>query len=527
MTPIATKGLYLKNCILPLATKVVGSMLMTLVIVSSVFPTTVWFTDSMTFPKWLCTCVSVLILLAVGSLFKFFRVPGLFLSTKGFSIGVTIVCAMESLLFMAQQLSHVSKSGVAIAGSFDNVAGFASCLVLSLPWGMSGIRNQRPMVKWLLIVAKTLCVIGLVCSGSRLGMLCLLAMGMIYLKVKRRWLLFVLCVALLVMVVGFKRHSSTGRWFIYERSIEMMASKPLAGWGSRGFERNYMQVQADYFREHGHSTYTKLADNVHHPLSEYLLIGVNYGVIALLASLAVTGLLLRRLSRDADHPDLLATVVALVLLGLFSYPMHYPFAWMVLSVVLLAVMKSQKHLPRMGYLVISAIAVVLLFPLYSFFKTERRWAALAEKARYGLYKTTLPGYQQLMDRKGDDPRFLYNYAAVLCEAGELKQAKSIITECYHSFKDYDVCLLAANIYAEANDIHRAENYYKEAHLMVPSRIMPPYGLFRLYQRSGLRLKEQQVGREILRLKIKVPSSKATEIKEKVRYDLHHENISHD
>lgn len=490
-------------------------MLVTLVIVSSVFPTTTWFTDSMTFPKWLCTWVSVLLLLAGGSLFQFFRISVPFLSTKGFSICLTIACALESLLFMAQQLSMVSKPGMATAGSFDNVAGFVSCLVLSLPWGISEMRNHRPMVKWMMIVAKALCVLGVVCSGSRVGVLCLLAMGMIYLKVKRRWLLSALCVALLVMVMGFKQNSSKGRWFIYERSIEMMASKPLVGWGHKGFESHYMQVQADYFRQQGHSAYATLADNVHHPMSEYLLVGVNYGVFAFLASLALTGMLLWRLSRDTRHREMFAAMMALFLLCLFSYPLRYPFAWMILCVVLLNVSKEKMRLPRAGYLVMTGVALVLLIPVHAVYQTERSWAALADKAQCGLYKTTLPGYQKLMGRKGNDPRFLYNYAAVLCEAGCQKSAKDVINECYRSFKDYEVSLLAANIHAEAGDVRSAEKYYAEAHLMVPSRIMPLYGLFRLYQRMGLQQKAKHVGCDILNFKEKIPTAISEEIKRKV------------
>lgn len=502
-------------------------MLMTLVVLSSVFPTSTGLTDSMTLPKWLCSLASALLLVVAWSLSRFFRKHVPFLHADGFFVVVTLACALESLLFLAQQLSMVPKSGMATAGSFDNVAGFASCLALSLPLGISKIRSQRPVVKWLLIVAKALCVIGVVGSGSRVGMLCLLAMAMIYLKVKKAWRLPVLCVALLLMVIGFKQNSSTGRWFIYEQSIKMMASKPLTGWGYKGFENHYMQVQADYFRQHGQSAYTMLADNVHHPLSEYLLIGVNYGMVALLASLAVTGLMLKRLSRDMGHPDLFASIVALILFSLFSYPMHYPFAWMVLAVALLAMKKSQKRLPRMGYLVVSAVAVVLLMPLYSFFKTERCWAGLAEKAQLGLYKTTLPGYQQLMDRKGDDPRFLYNYAAVLCEAGELKQARGIITKCYQSFKDYDVCLLAANIHAEAKEIGQAEKYYKEAHLMVPSRIMPLYGLFQLYQRNEMQLKAQQEGKYVLNLGEKIPTETTKKLKRRVFLSLQINNKHHE
>lgn len=516
-----------KDCILPVATKVIGFMLVTLVIVSSVFPTTSWFTDSMTFPKWLCTWVSVLLLLAVCSLFKFFRISMPFLSVKDFSISVTIACALESLLFMAQRLLMVPKSGMAIAGSFDNVAGFASCLALSIPWGINGIRSHSPIIKWMIIVGKVVCVLGVLCSGSRVGILSLLAIGMVYLKVKRSWLLSALCVALLVLVIGFKHDSSSGRWFIYERSIEMIASKPLLGWGVRGFENNYMQAQADYFRQHGQSAYAMLADNVHHPLSEYLLVGVNFGVFAFLVPLGITGLLLKRLSGDTSRQNLFATMVVLFLFCLFSYPLHYPFAWLMLAVVLLNMFENKLCLPRMGYLAMLVVAITLLFPAYFRYQTERCWADLAEKAQYGLYKTTVPGYQKLMERKGNDHRFLYNYAAVLCEAGNLKLAKRVISGCYRSFKDYEVCLLAANIHAEKGDVRSAEKYYMEAHLMVPSRLMPLDGLFRLYRRSNQPAKAEQVGQDILRLKIKVPSSKAKEIREKVRFDLHHEGNSYD
>lgn len=139
----------------------------------------------MTLPKWLCSLASSLLLVVAWSLSRFFRMHAPFLRADGFFVVATLVCALESLLFLAQQLSIVPKVGMATAGSFDNIAGFASCLALSLPLGISKMKSQRPVVKWLLIVAKMLCVVGIVCSGSRMGMLCLGAMVMIYLKVKK------------------------------------------------------------------------------------------------------------------------------------------------------------------------------------------------------------------------------------------------------------------------------------------------------------------------------------------------------
>ena len=70
-----------------------------------------------------------------------------------------------------------------------------------------------------------------------------------------------------------------------------MKEHPIIGHGHRGFEREYMLRQADFFREHPDSEYAVLADEIRHPLNEFLYVWVNYGVAAPVALLLLLLLL--------------------------------------------------------------------------------------------------------------------------------------------------------------------------------------------------------------------------------------------
>lgn len=60
----------------------------------------------------------------------------------------------------------------------------------------------------------------------------------------------------------------------------MIKEHPIIGFGTDGFEREYMLRQADYFRNNPSSRYNMLADDMQHPLNEFVYLWVNYGIFA-------------------------------------------------------------------------------------------------------------------------------------------------------------------------------------------------------------------------------------------------------
>lgn len=84
-----------------------------------------------------------------------------------------------------------------------------------------------------------------------------------------------------------QKDSANGRLLIWRVSSEMMVDAPLTGKGIGNFRKEYMHYQARYFRSHPHSPYAMLADNITYPYNEFLLIGVEQGIVGLIFILCI------------------------------------------------------------------------------------------------------------------------------------------------------------------------------------------------------------------------------------------------
>lgn len=260
---------------------------------------------------------------------------------------VVAVCSAQAVFGMLQIFGAIYGHGNETMGSFDNPAGFASCLAFSLPVGVDLIWKSGKKAKWLLILAKAICVMAIVASGSRTGLICILLFALFLVRPKINGKVLGFCMLLVVLFVlfavfGMKTNSTMGRWFIIQRTVEMIAERPFAGWGIGGFAAHYMNFQADYFAEHAASPYVMLADNVHHPLNEFLLLSVNFGLAGLLAvlfGLMFTFCYCRKHPSDAGRQGI-CILIMIVVFAMLSYPFLYPFTWLMLIYSLFAIYKN-------------------------------------------------------------------------------------------------------------------------------------------------------------------------------------------
>ena len=131
---------------------------------------------------------------------------------------------------------------------------------------------------------------------------------------------FLLVVMLYVFSV--KQESTGGRRFILERTWELIKEHPITGYGWHGFEREYMPQQAEYFKAHPDSPAAWYADEISHPLNEYLYLWVDFGIIAPLLLLFVFAVPYYVYHRTKDHllGQPLMAVMVVLLFSLTSYP---------------------------------------------------------------------------------------------------------------------------------------------------------------------------------------------------------------
>ena len=411
-------------------------------------------------------------------------------------------CGLLSWYGIGQFFYHRPHYSVhTVTGSFDNPAGFASCLCIGLPfvaflWS-AGNKYVR-YAGWLLAAFIVLVV---VLSASRAGIISMVVMSVVYVfrKLKGKWRIgrYALWMAVLLLFVGcywLKKDSADGRLLIWRCSLEMVKDAPLWGHGIGSFEAHYMDYQAQYFAEHGQQgRYAMLTDNVKHPFNEYLGVLLNFGLVGwgVLAGLVVW---LVRCYRKQPCKEKRIAAYALLGVGtfsLFSYPFTYPFTWMVtlLCIGLLA-KESLQYLLASRKIKYTLCIVVLMGSLACLYlwgervRAELKWNKVTRLALSGKYEESLPLYRDLEGVLGDNAYFLYNYAAVLQGSKRYEKSLNVALQGRRYWADYDLELILGDNYRHLCKPEEAEAYYKRASLMCSSRFLPLYKLFHLYKEIG-------------------------------------------
>lgn len=379
-------------------------------------------------------------------------------------------------------------------------------------------------------------IVILVLARSRVG---ILAVGVVMLlwaihaikdvKTKRivAAILAVLVVVAVVYMSLYKRGSNSGRALILGVCWDMFKDAPLFGHGQHGFRSHYMIYQADYLERCTSRVLPMLADNTTHPLCEYALLAVNYGLTGITMLLAVIIITIRQYLRNKDKESSIGitALAGIAVLSLFSYPFRYPLSvlgvlcalWLVYKDVLL---KSGQKLRTMLGAVAVMLSVAGLVFIIPWARAQQEWGRLsAIQDNGGSTKNIMEGYNRLYSRLDKDPYFLYNYAYILSESGDCEKAGNMATGSFDLMANYDTALLIADNAKECGDVDAAEEYYWLASKMCPVRFMPLYGLFCLYKDLDRIDDMFEIGQEILSKPVKISSIEIRTIKSYVKQTL--------
>lgn len=419
----------------------------------------------------------------------------------------------------------------AVTGGFDNPAGFALALALLLPVGIHLLRLPGHL-KWQRLsvcVALTTIVLALLLSASRTGYLSALCTGIYAYALcgqrKGRWIglsLMLVCLSLGFLYL-FKQDSADGRSYIALCTWQQIADSPWWGHGRYGFSAEYMDYQTEYLSVHPDSRFAWLADNTRHPFSEWLHLIVRYGAVGLVLCV---GILLCIIRHEAAARQFLPTafLVALFPFTLFSYPLQYPLAWVVLIMAMAMLAQHTKSVAclhaRWLLPVVSLLGACCAIPLcYRTIRDEVMWYDVAMRSLSGQTRYVMPRYEELYTRLRHSPHFLYNYAAELNYIGEYHHSQQVLDECVRRMDDYDTHLLAASNHEHMGNYGLAEQHLCKASAMCPVRFVPLYQLAKLYGKMGRYDDQRRMAQQIMSKEVKVPSQRITDIKDEMRYIL--------
>ena len=409
-----------------------------------------------------------------------------------------------------------------------NTSIYAMGITLSVPSMLYFIDTDRKGIKAMLIIAFIACFIAVIHSTSRTGIIAM-SLSAIYLlwklfRFRKRYAFTAAAGAvllLLTLLFFVKKDSSDGRAFILENTVAMIAEKP-AGWGKRGFEANYMYRQAEYFRNNNNETAAMLADDIKHPLNEFLYIAVNYGVhILLLAVMGVVILIILLYKRHTkESRSTLHFMALLVIWCCFSYPFSVSFV-PVMLLGYITELPGVEQLRRKWYLCYPAVMLLLLYAGISLraFNDEREWNNAIEEYRNGNKNVAMQVFDRWEELHIDKGAMLFSLATIEYNNKDYDKCIEVCNMCSNHLASYDLEFVLANSYLFAGNSEKALEHFGVAHNMCPNRFVPLYKQFKIYKAQGDTEMMISTGNEILSKRVKVQSRKIDIILNNVRYEL--------
>lgn len=425
-----------------------------------------------------------------------------------------------------------------VAGSFDNPAGLVACISVGIPYCLYFIHTaQKKAHKILFVTVIIVIALALIFSESRSGIFAGIIFPVslfIFRKKKKLWIqmLFLsLCMILISAMYVIKRDSADGRMLILYSGWEMLKDSPIYGHGFGSIHSCYMNYQAEWLAKHPDSALAFLADNVKHVFNEYLLIGIYFGIIGLIIlSLFVAFMIHCYYKRPTiEGKYALMSQATIAVLGCFSYPLYYPFTWIVLilNTYVLVHQSYKLEILKRKAIKYPFIFILLLVSSFMLYHTTRRiyaeweWGKLVSVTNKD--KVAFAKYESLMPILGKEPYFLYNYSAESYINGNYGRAYDLALKCKKYWADYDLELLLGELQEKMHRNDEAMVHYSMAHNMCPVRFIPLYKQFKIYKELGDTVNMKKTGNKILSKQVKIPSRKIDIIINNVKYELQNMN----
>ena len=465
-----------------------------------------------------------------------------FFDNKTLSSGIFMICFVQACYGLCQFIGWLPSNHTkfTVTGSFDNPAGFAAVLAMGFPIGLYLQAKTKEVGRYLASAILVAIATAVFLSGSRTGMLAVVASSAVFLLFKAnvisklRQLRYYKLLSILILICFVfgasvlyrqKKDSLNGRVLIWKVSSEMIKDKPIFGHGYEAFQAKYMDYQAEYFKNNPNSKFELLADNVKHPFNEFIMVAVEFGLSGLVTIFSFILFVLWKIMKSKNEYGqlVLSGLASFLVFACFSYPLQYVAVWLLLAFYVSTSLPSKKiEIKNTPISIITRSAIVIactFFMALTFMqiRAEIKWKTIAVSSLRGNTEEMLPEYEKLFSTSlRQNPFFLYNYGAELNIAGKFDKSVEILHECNKRFNDYDLQLLLADNYQKKGELKKAIEIYEHASYMVPCRLYPLYKRLEIYKEINMLYYAKLMANEIISKKVKVSSYTVDFIKEEAR-----------
>ena len=458
--------------------------------------------------------------------------------------------AYESVLGIMQLLgiavSHNSMcpmtGGFANSGPYGGFLAVCIAVVFAAAWRWRDSVNLYDRILfWLSSVSGCLGIVVLPASMSRAGLIALAVSGVVFALTKteiksylrsHKWLpLSVVAVSLAIGAGAFclKKDSALGRFHIWEMELRAIADKPLTGHGYGNALGSYGDAQAEYFEgeERGQER-VRIAGCPEYAFNEYLRLGMEFGILGLLLSVAV--IVLGTMMLCHSDSSLTFGLVAWGTFAMASYPLAVWQLRLLLAVFLGAAIGVSVKVGKKGRLILVPALVCLSVGSMLVWlpenkrrkEAESKWLDERRFTNFGIFDGMADRLAILYPQLRRNFRYLYDYGYALHKECRYEESNVILREGALISSDPMFYNIIGKNHEALGDYELAERNYIHAHNMVPSRLYPYILLMEMKERQGNTEQALAYARKALSLPVNERNMSMRDLHERARkyYDEH-------
>lgn len=442
--------------------------------------------------------------------------------------GIVLIGIIEVLIAISQKAHWIESfhSTFELTGTFPNpgpLGGFLAIVIVIT----SGLYLEYKKFSWqrhLLSIMMILLLIVIVLTNSRASWLAVLLgiVALFFIKIKRRlrtlsflWKISIVVFLFLILIplYYYKKDSADGRILIWRVSSEMIIDAPLFGHGLGAFSKEYMYYQAQYFEKNPCSKYAILADNVAFPYNEFLLIGVEQGVVGLVLVLLIILFVGMYSLRQESNRIYLGALTSWITFSMFSYSSQVLLLWLLLPLFLGGIKYQKKvcfsirnKFRIIDWIIAFSCLIFVIHNGYIYYQLKENVKKLYTSSYQDVHKARI--YIEMHQRELKSiphlfdiyTQYSFRNNSDYAQIQSLEQAAIIIP-------NSELFCDLGDAYKELNQIDKAIEFYTLSSNMVPHRLLPNYKLFCLYNDIGDTIRMKKIGRKALNMHIKVQSTK--------------------
>jgi O-antigen ligase len=429
-------------------------------------------------------------------------------------ICILAIACIESCIVLLQWLhiSPVRNAFFSCTGTWDNPNVTAFFLAMSLyAFGQVFPYEKKGKIRFAVLALLIIAIILLQCRTA--WIVTAVILWFIYgsrsnFLFKKTTAVGIFIVFVLLIAFCFKHSSSTGRIYIWQRSVALAFEKPLTGQGFGSFEKEYNRFIA---REPLPGN-----DHVNMPYNDLVEMAVEGGLPAVLLWLGFI-LTVWQYNHKRKSPVLPLVVFVIIQLTNFGFQAIPAFALFLLYISLGNLPEETIKSIRMhsSYRVWAAALCItttgILILLHQCSVGKAFWEKNRVVHTYGTRQIVqemhelspiLTGYASYHEQYGDALMQMRNYKAAQEQFRASLQYSSrpeLMMKCGYCCQ-------------QQNQYDSSERYYTMVLNMQPYLLMPHMALLKLYQQKEDKAKMLKKAREILNKPIKIQNKQATEMK---------------